>query len=302
MTMGAAVRYREVRKVCGDYMYTYVYPVFPAGTYITSGGRRRQRYKPTSEMQQALNDKHSVRRFKELVHANFTSEDYCLHLTYEDGWLADSDEVAERDLDAMIRRLKRVYAKAGVEFKYMAVTSRGSAHGRYHHHLIVSGGVDRDLLQAKWHYGYANCDRLQFMEIGIADLAQYLIDQQDRVGVRRWKASRNLARPGEKPARDHIYTRRLANAVAEAPFATGKLDELYPGWVLAEYPERVDNDVNGGIYLAMTFYKEDADFIQRRTGRGKYKKALPRSGRERGLSAFEAEREDYYGKGTERRQ
>lgn len=286
----AKTRYREIRRVCGDYMYVYVFPVFFAGEYMTAGGKRRKKYRPSSEVQQGLNDRHSARRFRELVHTNFCSEDYCLHLSYEDGWLAEDDETAEKDLDAMIRRLKRLYAKHGAEFKYMAVTARGESRGRYHHHLIISGGVDRDLVCAKWAYGFANCDRLQFNETGVADLSAYIVERQNRVSVRRWKASKNLCQPVEKPVRDHVYNRRLANEMAEAPFASPRLSELYPGYVLAEYPERVDNCVNGGVYLAMTFFKEDADFMQRRRGTGKYKKSGGRAARGRKLSEFEKAR------------
>ena len=269
----AKVRYRELRRVCGDYMYVYVFPVFPVKCM---GGERRVRYQPTSEVQALLNDRHSERRFRELAHTNFSGEDYCFHISYDDGWLAEDDETAERDLDALIRRLKRLYKKLGVPFKYMAVTARGSEKGRYHHHLIISGGVDRDLIQYKWQYGFANCDRLQFNETGVADLTEYIVLKQNRVGVRRWKASRNLSEPVDRPTRDHIYTRKSALQTAEQPFGSDRLIRLYPGYILAEYPQKTENPVNGGVYLTMSFYAEDADFMQRRFGRGKYKKPQQR--------------------------
>ena len=27
---------------------------------------------------------------------------------------------------------------------------------RYHHHITVNGGIDRDTLESMWEYGYAN--------------------------------------------------------------------------------------------------------------------------------------------------
>lgn len=265
------VRYRELRRVCGDYLYVYVYPVFPSANAPAKGSGRRKKYKETSEVQQKLNDRHSKEHFEMLVHANCTQNDYVMHLSYEDGWLAENDEQADRDLSAYLRRIKRLYQKAGIESWYIGVTAKGSERGRYHHHIFLPGGIDRSLLEDKWHFGYANCDRLQFNEQGIADLADYVVEKQDRVTVRRWRASRNIKKPIEKPTRDYVYDRRRALSMTSPVTAADNTAALYPGYIMSEDPYIQENELNGGVYLSMKFYREDADFMQRRHANGKYK-------------------------------
>lgn len=264
------VRYRELRRICGDYLYVYVYPVFPCGNAHGGSGRREKR-KETSEIQKKLNDRHSKERFEMLVHTNFSADDFVMHLSYEDGFLADSDERADKDLSAYLRRLKRLYDKAGVEFKYMAVTAKGSKKGRYHHHIFLSGGIDRSLLEGKWSFGYANCDRLQFNEQGVADLSDYVVAKQDRTTARRWRASRNLKQPIEKPTRDYVYDRKRALSMTNPITAANNTQALYPGYIMSEDAYVQENDLNGGVYLSMKFYREEADFMQRRRAAGKYR-------------------------------
>ena len=265
------VRYRELRRVCGDFLYVSVYPVFPCANSPAGGSKRKTKYKETSEVQKKLNDRHSKERFEMLVHTNFNSDDLMLHLSYEDGFLAGTDEQADRDLSNFLRCAKRVYEKAGIEFKYMAVTARGSQRGRYHHHIFLPGGLDRSLLEGKWKYGYANCDRLQFNEQGVADLSDYIVEKQDRTTVRRWRASKNLKKPIEKPTRDYIYDRKRALSMTSPVTAYENTKVLYPGYVMSEDPFIQENDMNGGVYLTMKFYREDADFMQRRKKCGRYK-------------------------------
>lgn len=263
--------YREERKVCGDYMFVHVYPVFPAGEYITSGGKRRTRYKPTSEMQAKLNERYSAERGKEIIHANFCGDDYCLHLTYSDEYLPATDVQFKRDQDAFIKRLRRFYSAAGMEFKYFLAPAAGEENDRRHIHILLPGGVDRTELEKLWKYGTANCDRLQFCETGICDLSQYIAGNQKRISFRRWRCSRNMKKPAEKPRRDHVYNRKTALEVADSPYTSRHINELYPGYTLSEAPFMVENPMNGGIYLRMMLYKDDADFMRRRRGMGKYR-------------------------------
>ena len=81
---------------------------------------------------------------------------------------------------------------------------RGKRGGRYHHHITVNGGIDRDTLESMWEYGYANSRRLQFTEDGLAGLGNYIV--KSPVGGKAWTASKNLVDPeprtrdGPRPA------------------------------------------------------------------------------------------------------
>ena len=97
---------RESVYVCGDYMDADIYPVFqPAG-------KRRARCKPTSAIQEKLNQKNAEKKITRLAHANFTEDDIALHLTYDE--LPEDEEQAQRDLYNYIRRVKRLRKKMGL--------------------------------------------------------------------------------------------------------------------------------------------------------------------------------------------
>ena len=164
--------YREKKYTCGEYLDVYIYPVFETGKL---GGGKRAKKKPSTEAQKKLNQRHREEKLVRLLHANFTPEDLEIHLTYK-GEQPGSDEEAARNLRNYIRRIQRLRKKMGLPpLKYIAVTERGKRGGRYHHHITVNGGIDRDTLESMWEYGYANSRRLQFTEDGLAGLGNYIV-------------------------------------------------------------------------------------------------------------------------------
>ena len=233
---------REQVYVCGDYIDADVYPVFqPAG-------KRRSRCRPTSDIQQKLNQRNAEKKLTRLVHLNFGPEDLALHLTYADGAEPLDEEDAARLLSNFIRRLKRLYKKLGIELKYISCTEYGKKSGRVHHHMILSGGADRDLIERAWGRGYANTKRLQFSDDGVTGLAHYMA--KDHRFFRRWNGSRNLLQP--EPA---VFDGKLSAAdVGEICDAIDRrcahawFERRYPEWVLTEawYEQ---NPINRGLYV-----------------------------------------------------
>ena len=215
---------RESVYVCGDYIDGDIYPVFQPP------GRRRKKCRPTSDVQAAINQRNAERSAARLVHLNFGPGDIALHLTYRD---EPADAAAgKRDLYNFLSRVKRLRVKLGLpDLKYLSCTeiSRGGS-GRMHHHVIMSGGVDRDVLERAWGKGYANSKRLQFGEDGVAGLARYVA--KGRHFYRRWNRSRNLAKP-EAAVRESTHAelsaavRSIKGSVAHAHF-----EGLWPGWQL----------------------------------------------------------------------
>ena len=146
---------RERVYVCGDYLDGDIYPVFQ------KPGERRKRCRPTSEIQKKLNQRNAAKRLTRIVHMNFTSRDLALHLTYDPAHTPESAEDALRIVQNYLRTLKRRYRKIGVEFKYILSTEKGGRGGRIHHHLIISGGLDRAPPESPRGPGYANSKRLR---------------------------------------------------------------------------------------------------------------------------------------------
>lgn len=247
--------YREKKYVCGEYLDVFIFQVFQTGKH--SGGKRVKR-KPSTETQKKLNQRHREEKLARLLHANFTPEDLEIHLTYR-GKQPGSDEEAVRNLRNYIKRIKRLRKKLGLPpLKYIAVTERGKRGGRYHHHVTVNGGIDRDVLEELWGNGRANSRRLQFDENGVAGLATYIV--KSPVGGKAWFASKNLVDP-EPRSRDGRISGRKARELAENIQDSTRFEKLYPGYLLSK-AEAFHNDVNGGIYLFVRLHREDGEFIR----------------------------------------
>ncbi len=255
--------YREKKYVCGEYLDVFIYPVFEAGR--KSGGKRAKR-KPSTEAQKKLNQRHREEKLTRLLHANFTPEDLEIHLTYR-GEQPGSDEEAARNLRNYIRRVQRLRKKMGLPpLKYIAVTERGKRGGRYHHHITVNGGIDRDTLEELWESGRANSRRLQFDENGLAGLANYIV--KSPVGGKAWTASKNLVDP-EPRTRDERISGAKAKDLAEHRQDSTRFEKLYPGYLASGPAEAFHNDVNGGTYLSIRLYRKDGKFIKPQKGRRK---------------------------------
>lgn len=241
-------KYRETKYYCGDYLDVDIYPVFKK-TKNRSG-----RYRPTSEMQARLNHSNAVRKLERLIHCNFTTADYALHLTYAQDKLPHDAESAQKDVQRFLRRVRRWYKSQGQELKYICVTEKGKRTSRVHHHLIVSGGVDRSELERLWGMGYANTKRLQFTKNGVAGLAHYITKQP--LLFKRWSSSRNLQKPIVRK-NDSKYSRKKACSLFEFNMNNEQIEKLYPGYFVSEVVP-VLNAVNGGYYTQMRLYKKTA--------------------------------------------
>ena len=242
-------KYREKIYKCGDYMDIQIYPVYKMQ------GKRKAKYKETRECQKRLNDKNSANALSRLINLNFTENDYALHLTYDDKYLPASPEEARKDVQNFIRRLKRVYKKQSAELKYIHVTEKGEQSDRVHHHLIISGGVDRTAIENVWNLGYANTRALQFTKSGCIGLATYVTKQ--RLLFRRVVPSKNLKRP-EATERTGKITQKQLEYWKNFIDQNGLEEEIkkqYPGYALCEIPEFIENDVNGGLYSYIRLIK-----------------------------------------------
>lgn len=237
---------RETAYVAGDFIDGDIYPVFQPP------GKRRAKCRPTSAIQERLNQKNAEKKLARLIHTNFTERDLMLHLTYRPGELPEDEETAKKDVRNYLRRVKRVYKKAGIELRYIYITERGVKTGRVHHHLILSGGVDRDELEKIWGKGYANSHRLQLDE-GAEPLANYVSKQRrtaERVTYRRWTGSRNLVKPEEIQRDGALTAEDVLDAAEAVEEGRGEawLEARFPGYRCVRISaER--NVINRGIYI-----------------------------------------------------
>ena len=241
--------YREKKFICGDYMDVQIYPVY------RKAGTRRSKARPTSEIQQKLNDDNSRRAFVRLVHTNFTKHDIALHLTYSEEFLPGSEEEARKDVQRFLRKLRKLYKSNSLELKYVWVCEKGERSSRVHHHLIISAGIGRDVIEALWDKGFANTKRLKFTESGISGLAHYMTKQ--KLYFKRWNASKNLSHP-KVVIDDYRYSAKKVKELLGFSEMPTKYSDFYNGYAVCSDSSAVEaarNEQNQGIYIKLQMYK-----------------------------------------------
>lgn len=254
--------YREKLVYAGDMIFGVVYATFP------KAGKRRKKWKTTSDIQEALNERHAREQLTWLIHENFDRNSVSVTLTYDEGWYPDSERRFEKDIRNYIAKLKRIYKKAGAEFKYIVIKAFGEL-GRCHLHLIVSGGVNRDAIESAWNFGRSNTKRLEYNECGVIDLSVYLADQR-HFGKRRWSGSKNLRQPKER-VNVHRYSRRELKEIMDSGNPYKFFADSYAEYSLSEFPKVVKNAINGSYYMTFVMYKPDSVnlewYVRRKAGR-----------------------------------
>lgn len=244
-------RYTQKKYYCGDYLEVVVYPKY------TKAKGRGKRSKPTTKIQQRLNQRHAEGKLRRLLHTNFTPSDLFATLTFDDAHLPAAPEDAQKLIQNFLRRIKRKYTRLGLEVKYIYVLEYGQKHNRLHAHLVVTGGITRADLEQLWGMGLVSLDALRFDFDGLASLAKYLIKggQSDvRPTWKRWSASRNLEQP-TVTQRDGQLSHRKMTDLCQDGGDQDYLETLVDGYEMADFSLEITQDIYGGYYLAATLKK-----------------------------------------------
>ena len=242
-------RYKEKLIYAGDMIFGAVYPTY------RKAGKRRGKFRETSEFQKKLNDRHARDALTWTIHANFDSSAVAFSPTYSDDCYPEDETQFNRDARNFVSRVGRLYKKAGKEFRYVIIRAYGEEHGRLHLHFIFSGGVSYAEIKRAWGLGRCNYKQLEFDECGVVDLSAYLSDQR-HVGARRWSGSRNLVKPIER-TNVHTYTAAEIKEIAESGNPHKHFADNYAGYYLSEFPEIERNPINAGVYMTFVMYKPD---------------------------------------------
>lgn len=243
-------RYREQKYNCGNYLEINMYPVFE----YPKSNRRKKKRKPTSKIQEKLNQINAERNLTRLINHNFTNKDIKVELTYNNKYLPDSVEQAQKDIQNFIRRLKRYRSKLGLgELKYIYSIEQGSKKGRIHFHVILTGGVDITEIAKLWGKGYVDkILPLMFNQTGCVGIAKYFCKQQ--ITGKRWVPSRNCIKP-QPTTNDFKLTKRRVTEFARDSENRRLFENLYPDYYYAECTPFYNED-NGFYYLTLLMYKK----------------------------------------------
>lgn len=242
-------RYKEKLIYAGDMIFGVVYPTFSNGKKY--GKNRRRKYRETSEVQKKNNDRRSADKLTWYIHENFGRNDYVISPTFKNSTRPLTEEEFKRETRNYIDRLKRLYRKAGVEFRAIIISEYGES-GKPHLHIFVPGGVSRDAIEEAWGRGRCNSKRLQFDECGIVDLSKYVSKERRRF-KRTFSTTRNIRKPKER-TNVHYYSRKQCVEVMESANPQKFFADKYPGYWLSEFPRVDKNGINGGYYMTFVLY------------------------------------------------
>ena len=190
----------------------------PNGVKITKNTKPKPVNVRTDEEKARYNNYKSEKHFVRLVNTNFTSVAYYVTLTYNNEHLPESYTEASKNLENYVRRLRYSNPHA----KVIAVTGYGSRSGRLHHHLIVSGVSEGDIL-GKWSGGeIVKTEHLRkdnyYNGVNHGEdftaLAVYLHKHApaEHKG-KRWKQTKNIQQPMQEKAKEvkRVYISSFRN-------------------------------------------------------------------------------------------
>ena len=248
------------------------YPVWDTRT--AQRARSEAKKETHRRAQERANRKNAKKRLIRLVNANFGEGDLIVCCEYPLDKQPGSDEEARRDVVNYLKRIKYMRAKRGLpEMRYIYITEVTVSEKfgvRYHHHIIMSGGLDRDEVESKWlfkHEGRCNAKRAQPGEKHMAGYACYLTeDKREREMVkdgknpqmkamrRSWNPSKNLIDPERlATTADKKVSIRRAQRIAETAedFQNAKevFKKLWPEYELLEV-EVKRSRWTSGVYIS----------------------------------------------------
>lgn len=226
---------REQKTVCGkEYMEIDLFTVSSAEHRAS---RRAKKQKASSLAMMNCNERYSRRYLVQLVATNFSRAEgaLVLHLTYEDAYLPQTWEQAERDVTNFVRRLNRRCRRHGKpKAKWITVTEHqdedpagGVREVRYHHHMILQCELSLDEIKDAWctgqgvwkeRLGLAKADRAEFEHGTLEAFCQYITKYPKR--KRRWRQSQGLKKPEYRPPNDTRYSVRKLDEIAR-----GRIDD-----------------------------------------------------------------------------
>lgn len=203
--------------------------------------QRAAKLNESSDAQKKVNLENSLRRLRWDINANFEPGDYWLTFTYAREY-APTDESCEQDYKKLIRKMRTLYRRAGVELKYVSICNEPER--RPHIHLLVKKGVDLQEIQSLWAYGHIGIKLLD--ESGqYKQLAEYIFKHSaGKEGRKKWFSSKNLVHP---------------QPVEREMSAKNWKDEIKPpkGWAIDKTVEveRGVNPITGAEYIRYSLIK-----------------------------------------------
>lgn len=251
------VNYRVKTYRMGDVLECEIFPVWNTQKEAS----RAKKVKPSRAAQEKLNHRNTQKKIVRLVSNNFTGADLWVTLGYDKDAPAPTLETARRDIINYLRRIKRWRKKQSLPpLRYIYVTEATDKDGnpvRPHHHIVISGDMDRDFIENEWHGGaYPQARRLRPKDRGLKGLALYI--SKGRKGGRLWGCSTNLKMPRPTVA-DRKFTKRQVQKIAiNRNTAPDYFKSIFDGYDFRDTERDLDirhSSFVSGAYIYATMYR-----------------------------------------------
>lgn len=176
---------------------------YPAN-YGAPGMPRKKKRKRTPDEIRKQNETNRWRKLQRIILKNFRAGDWHLILKYRKEDKPESYKEAVEQRRKFIGAMRTAYKKAGLPFKWIAVTERGKQEKVLHHHMIIQdingdGICTVKLVKELWEYGHVQFISL-YEEGEYEKLAAYIVKAETKE-EKEWATysrSRNLIVPEPK--------------------------------------------------------------------------------------------------------
>lgn len=254
--MGKRVVSRNQEFEYGNYKEIEIFPVY-AGSHIKT---KREKTKETKKSQKELNKRNRIKKILRLLNSNFKKGDYFLTLTYAPDECPDTVEQAEEDIKKFMRKLRNAYKKAEKTLKYMAWIEKGVEKGRIHHHIVLTSGVTREVIEEMFGKGFCNCDIIRPEIDDLQGLAKYFA--KDPKGKRTFTCSKNLDRTCLLPTKveNNKTSKHEVKKIIENFEDKDFIDKKYPGYELVIGDIR-KNEYTRGAYVHLMLRKKGCNDV-----------------------------------------
>lgn len=242
----------------GDQFEVEIYPEFTSMDQIPEEGRK----KDNRRAQKNLNDKNARKYVTRLINNNFGDGDIWLTLTYRPGEEPENMEDAIHNMQNYIGRINYRRKKREMDIaKYVYITEFSpESEIRWHHHVVMDGGLDMDTVEEVWTKGDRNrARRINPDEFGLTGMSCYMTKEKNRKkNERRWNSSKNLKKFQVRKVRSKRPEARSGNYRKISSYINGFVKDraVLEGQVKKWYPDKqyLDsavyyNDFNGMFYI-----------------------------------------------------
>ena len=249
--------YRTRTTVAGPRLEVEIYPILGRDA---AGRARAAKKNETPESMKKLNRERAIRHLIQLADANLTDRDIHVTLTYRK---APTEKRAYADVDNFIRTVKRrreEYGLSPMKYFYTVEGNESGSKEKLHAHVLMSGGISREELEAIWGNGWANADRLQPDERGLEAIIRYITKDQEK---RKWHRSRNMVQPKQRTS-DSKMSNAKVKRIAGGFEAVAKeiMEKLYPKYRYVDVKVTLSDSVDGAYIRVL---------MRRKPERGKAK-------------------------------